>query len=186
MYQNQPSAPKRSHTARNVALIIAGAVLVLLISGGVLGSLTGPSSPSHVTKPATATTFSPQPAPSTPAVSPHVTRIHFIVTGNAPGGVDITYGSDADNRSPKGGLGFDGSGTAIPWRGSMRFRGDAQYYQFDAQLQGGGDITCKIVVTGPGIQPLTVSSGHASGQYNICSAQAAPSDPQGRSWDNEG
>ena len=57
----------------------------------------------------------------------------------------------------------------------MAFRSSASYYSIDAQLEGGGDITCKIVVTaGPGYKPLTVSSGHASGQDNICSAQAAP------------
>jgi hypothetical protein len=61
----------------------------------------------------------------------------------------------------------------------------ADYYAIDAQLQGSGSITCKIVVTGPGDNPLTVSHGAASGGYNICDAQAAPTDSTGLSWTNE-
>ncbi|HEX3515361.1 MAG TPA: hypothetical protein VHT26_15315 [Trebonia sp.] len=61
----------------------------------------------------------------------------------------------------------------------------ADYYAIDSQLQGSGSITCKIVVTGPGDNPLTVSHGAASGGYNICDAQAAPTDSTGLSWTNE-
>jgi hypothetical protein len=68
---------------------------------------------------------------------------------------------------------------------SVPFDGTADYYAIDAQLQGGGSITCKIVVTGPGDAPLTVSHGAASGDYNICSAQAAPEDSTGLTWTNE-
>ena len=67
---------------------------------------------------------------------------------------------------------------------TMTFDASASYYAMNAQLQGDGDITCKIVATGPGDQPLTVSSGAASGGYNICSAQAAPENG-GLNWQNE-
>jgi hypothetical protein len=33
-------------------------------------------------------------------------------------------------------------------------------------FRGSGDITRKIVATGPGDQPLTVAPGHASGRYS--------------------
>jgi hypothetical protein len=64
----------------------------------------------------------------------------FIVTGSAPNG------ADSDNRSPQGGLGPLGSGTALPWEGSMTYHSSALYYDVTAQLQGGGDITCKVRV----------------------------------------
>lgn len=67
---------------------------------------------------------------------------------------------------------------------TMTFDPGADFYALNAQLQGDGSITCKIVATGPGDQPLTVSSGAASGGYNICSAQAAPEN-NGLQWENE-
>jgi len=108
-------------------------------------------------------------------------RAHRVcVTGSAPSGADITYGSDSDNRSPQGGLGALGSGTALPWQGSMRYRSDALYYDVTAQLDGGGDITCKVRIRvtqyysdGTHISKAkTVASGKASGGFNICDAQA--------------
>ena len=67
---------------------------------------------------------------------------------------------------------------------SVPFRADDSFYALNAQLQGAGSITCKIVVTGPGDDPLTVSHGAASGGYNICSAQAT-SDDGGFTWQDE-
>jgi hypothetical protein len=136
-------------------------------------------------RPAVQATAAPvQTAPATPTqASP--ARVRFIVTGTAPDGADITYGSDADSRTPPGDLGILGTGTAIPWHGSVPFDGSATFYSLSAQLQGSGDIHCKIVVTRPGYVPLTVSHGHASGGYNICRAQAAPSGPSGLNWRNE-
>jgi hypothetical protein len=119
---------------------------------------------------------SPTPAP--------VTKVTFVVTGW--GNPSITYGSDSDNRDGGGTLGQLGDGNGLPWTRTMTFSGDAMYYSLSAQLEGAGDISCKIVVSGPGDAPLTVSHGHASGGYNICSAQAAPSDSTGTSWQNEG
>jgi hypothetical protein len=60
--------------------------------------------------------------------------------------VRTTYGSDSDNISPPGGLGFDGSGTAAPFTASIKFHSSALYYVINAQLQGGGDITCSVSV----------------------------------------
>jgi hypothetical protein len=123
------------------------------------------------------------PAPPAPTVNP-ATKVTFIVTGW--GNPSVTYGTDSDNRDGGGTLGQMGDGNGLPWKRTMTFSGDAQYYSIDAQLEGGGDISCKIVVTGPGDDPLIVSHGHASGGYNICSAQAAPSDSTGTSWQDEG
>jgi hypothetical protein len=114
-------------------------------------------------------------ASNTPAPA---TKVEFIVSGTAPDGIDITYGPSGSNLSGPSTL--DGTATM-----SVPFDGSADYYALNAQLQGGGSVTCKIVVTGPGDNPLTVSSGAASGGYNICSAQAAPEDSSGLTWTNE-
>jgi hypothetical protein len=113
-------------------------------------------------------------ASPTPAAA---TRVEFVVTGSAPDGIDITYGPSGSNFGGPSVL----NGTA---RMSVPFRADDNFYALSAQLQGAGSIRCKIVVTGPGDDPLTVSHGAASGGYNICSAQAT-SDDGGFTWQDE-
>lgn len=182
-----PQQPRRKrHTARNVILICAGALAVIIVAAVALsgGKTPAPAGSTAVSTTTPAATPAAQPAAtSAPPHSP--TRVRFVVTGTAPGGADITYGSDSDNRNAPGALGPLGSGAAVPWRGSVPFDGSAQYYALNAQLESGGDITCKIIVTGPGDAPLTVATGHASGDAAICSAQAAPTDPSGLSWQKE-
>lgn len=63
---------------------------------------------------------------------------------------------------------------------SVPFDSSAKFYALNAELQGDGDVTCKIVAIRPGDAPLTVSHGAASGGYNICSAQATS--PDGVNW----
>lgn len=100
------------------------------------------------------------------------------MSGTAPDGVDITYGPSGSN--------FSGHSTLHKSATmSVSFDGAASYYALNAQLQGAGSITFKIVVIGPGIDPTTVSSGAASGGFNTCSAQAAPTDSSGTIWQNE-
>ena len=78
----------------------------------------------------------------------------FTVTGSAPGGVDITYGSDGTNLQGR-----------LPLDTTLAINKNALYYQVTAQLQGGGNISCSVTI---GDQTRT---GHATGGYNICSAQ---------------
>lgn len=197
----QPS--RRRGGCRRAALITAGAVVVLIViavAAGGGGKSTPASVPSTSGPPATAPApqvtadvngatcapgdmtdgFCPGDSPS--PVPP--TTVTFVVTG--AGDPSITYGSDSDNRDGGGHLGTLGDGNALPWKRSLSFNGDSLYYSVSAQLEGSGDISCKIIVSGPGDNPTTVASGHASGGYNICSAQAAPSDSSGTSWQQEG
>ena len=200
-----PAAPrKRHHYIRWTLAGIGALVLLFVVIGVASGSKTPtvrPSSPATATASPAAKTFTDpsgmacvtldtagycpgdDPAPATPTVNP-ATKVTFVVTGW--GNPSITYGSDSDNRDGGGTRGQLGDGNTLPWTRSMTFSGDALFYSIDAQLEGAGDISCKIVVSGPGDDPLTVSHGHASGGYNICSAQAAPSDSTGTSWQNEG
>lgn len=202
-----PAAPrKRRHYIRWTLAGLGALVLIFTvigIAGGSKAPAVQPSSRAATTASpvALATTFTDpsgmacvaaddagycpgdDPAPAAPTVNP-ATKVTFVVTGW--GNPSITYGSDSDNRDGGGTRGELGDGNTLPWTRSVTFSGDALYYSIDAQLEGSGDISCKIVVSGPGDDPLTVSRGHASGGYNICSAQAAPDDSTGTSWQNEG
>jgi hypothetical protein len=79
----------------------------------------------------------------------------FKVWGSAPSGVDITYGSDGENIGSH----------SVTMSKTLTVKDDALYYQITAQLQGGGDIHCSVTIDGK------TKTGHASGGYNICSAQ---------------
>ncbi|GGO41185.1 hypothetical protein [Streptomyces lasiicapitis] len=82
-------------------------------------------------------------------------KVVFKVWGSAPAGTDVTYGSDSDSRE----------GSGLPMTKTLTLDTDALYYHVSAQLLGGGDINCSVTVDG------TTKKGHASGGYNICSAQ---------------
>jgi hypothetical protein len=85
----------------------------------------------------------------------------FKVWGTAPAGalgsLDITYGSDSDNRK--------GNFENGRFEATLPVTKGAMYEQVTAQLQGSGDIHCSITVGGK------TRTGHASGGYNVCSAQ---------------
>ena len=83
------------------------------------------------------------------------TEVSFSVTGSAPNGVDITYGSDSSNYQ----------GSSPPFDATLTIDDNALYYVVTAQLSGGGDVTCEVRIGD------VVRTGHAVGSYNICSAQ---------------
>lgn len=82
-------------------------------------------------------------------------KVVFKVWGSAPSGVDVTYGSDSDSRQ----------GSGMPMEKTLKLDSEALYYHVSAQLTGGGDINCSVTVNGQ------TKKGHASGGYNICTAQ---------------
>ncbi|MGW0424748.1 hypothetical protein [Streptomyces sp. NPDC003015] len=85
----------------------------------------------------------------------------FKVWGTAPAGalgpLDITYGSDSDNR--------DGTFENGEFKATLPLDDDTLYYNVTAQLQGSGDIHCSVTVGGK------TKKAHAAGDYNICMAQ---------------
>ncbi|MEU6279748.1 hypothetical protein [Streptomyces sp. NPDC047028] len=99
-------------------------------------------------------------ADSKPA-TPKKKVVTFKVWGTAPAGalgpLDITYGSDSDNRKGKFVNG--------KFEATLPLNKDAMYYSLTAQLQGSGDINCSVTINGK------TKRGHASGGYNICDAQ---------------
>lgn len=136
----------------------------------------------HTAAPAAAPTTAP--ADTSPPIQP-VDKVKFIVTGHAGAsygmGLSIDYGSDSDDHT----VNFTGPFSGR-WVRTVPFDPSAQFYSIDAQLSNGGSVKVKIVAVGPWPdQPLTVSHGHASGDAAIASAQAAPANADGTSWDNE-
>lgn len=88
----------------------------------------------------------------------------FKVWGTAPAGalgpLNITYGSDSDNR--------DGAFKNGKFEATLPLDDDAIYFNVTAQLQGSGDIHCSVTVGGK------TKKAHAAGDYNICMAQLSP------------
>ena len=85
----------------------------------------------------------------------------FKVWGTVPAGalgpLNITYGSDSDNR--------DGAFKNGEFEATLPLDDDALYFNVTAQLQGSGDIHCSVTVGGK------TKKAHAAGDYNICMAQ---------------
>lgn len=177
----------------------AGAIAVIAMAAGcgttVAGSSGGSTGTTETPQPAYTSTSVPVPGsdvtstpapsvsviPEAPTVVREVTKVIFKVTGYAPNGVSIMYGSDNDNRSPQGSLGPLGDGVAVPWQASMTYDSSAMYYDVTAQLQGGGDVTAQVIIrvtkyysddTHASTQQVA-AHGHASGEYNIADAQAS-------------
>ncbi|WP_375386910.1 hypothetical protein [uncultured Amnibacterium sp.] len=98
-------------------------------------------------------TVKPKPKEASKAETLHAV---FKVWGT--GDPDVTYSTDSDNIEGK-----------IGRRYVMKVSDDALYYAVTAQLQGSGDIRCSVTING------VTKKGHASGGYNICSAQLSSS-----------
>jgi hypothetical protein len=78
-------------------------------------------------------------------------KVTYVVTGS---GANVTYGP----------AGSDYTGTA-PMSVS-RPLGQPQFYSINAQLTGGGKVTCKLQVDG-----VTIATGSASGISNVATCQ---------------
>jgi len=90
--------------------------------------------------------------------------ITYVVRGDS---ADVTYGPS----------GSDYTGT-VPMTVTRRL-GSPSYYAINAQLNGSGTVSCKLKVDG-----VTISSGSATGSYNIASCQIGQNLNTG-SWENE-
>lgn len=159
-----------AHPAAIVGYVVAAIVLI-----SVAGNTGDSGEPSAVTTPTDTTSGTASypsddgqwPTPSdgatdeptdepTPTHKPAAHKVIFRVWGSAPSGVDVIYGSDSDNRQGPSRPGFTRK---------LKVHNDALYYAVTAQLMGGGNIHCSVTIDGH------TKKGHASGGYNICSAQ---------------
>jgi Protein of unknown function (DUF732) len=91
--------------------------------------------------------------------------VTYVVTGTS--GAQVTYGPSGSNLS----------GT-VPMSVTQPL-GNPSYYAINAQLQGYGDISCKLEVDG-----VTISSATASGGYNIADCEIGQ-DPTTGGWEND-
>lgn len=157
IHQGAPSGGSRSWPRRHPVLTALGGIGALLAFA-------------VATSPANSDTGGTPPAASTPAarqqthpsVQAHQT-VTYVVTGSA---ADVTYGpagSDLDGGAP------------------MRMTkplGNPSYYDISAQLQGGGTVSCAILVDGK-----AVSTATASGGYNIADCEISQ-DPLSGQWED--
>ena len=91
--------------------------------------------------------------------------VTYVVTGTP--GASVTYGPSGTN--------LTGS---VPMSVSAPL-GTPSYYAINAQLQGAGEVQCQIKVDG-----VTLSSGSASGGYNIADCEIGQN-PVTNSWEND-
>ena len=153
--------PKKKHTARNVLLGIASAIaaIVLLsaVASGANRTSSAPGTSSYTTAPVQTPTSAPASA-TTQTTAP--AQVTYACTGNAPGGIDITYGPEGSNYSA----------TQLPFSKTVPLDASAGYYATEAQLSGSGQVTCTTTVQmNDGSQ--TVNTASASGDYNIANAE---------------
>jgi hypothetical protein len=97
--------------------------------------------------------------------------VTMTVTGSAPDGVMITYGSNIDGLQ----------NTRLPFTATLLLdsSGAVSSYDLVAQLQGSGNISCSIAVNG-----TVLKSGTASGGRSTCSAEIVQN-PQTQKWQAE-
>jgi hypothetical protein len=101
-----------------------------------------------------------------PAAAPAATTVTYVVTGSS---ADVTYGP----------AGSDATGT-VPMRKTARIPATAPlYYAISAQLQGGGTVSCEILVNG-----TVIAKSTANGGYNIAQCEIGQ-DPLSGQWTND-
>jgi len=160
---SQASQRKQSWPARHKALtslfIFVGLIIIIVAanSGGSPSSSGGGTA--NGTQPGS-------PAPAATAVpktnqAAATQTITYEVTGSS---ADVTYGP----------AGSTLSGT-VPMKITAKL-GDPIYYSLQAQLQGAGSVTVKILING-----IVISQGTASGGYNIATAEISQ-DPFSGQW----
>lgn len=141
--------PKKSRAGLFAGLGCGGlgalVILIVVITAG--GSSSSPSAPAAGTQ----QTQSAAPAATKAAAAQTVT---YEVAGST---ADVTYGP--------AGTSLSGS---VPLHVTKPL-GTPLYYSISAQLQGGGDVSCKILVDGK-----VISSSEASGGYNIAQCEISP------------
>jgi hypothetical protein len=169
----------------NIKILIPAAAASLALATGLGVGACGSTATHHAAAPATHSTTAPAApnaattTPTPPNIPPASTgpppgavHVRFVVTGT--GEANITYGTDTSDLSGGGHLGTLGDANAVPWKASLKFDPTAQYYDLQAQLEGNGDIHCKIVITKPGYQNLIVAQGRGHrGQQHLRRADRA-------------
>jgi len=152
----QPPRRPRKRRGGNVIGVLAGlaVAIVIIVALASHGSSTPPAASPGTSAPASAATTAAQPAAST---------VTYVVTGSS---ADVTYGPE----------GSDSTGT-VPMRKTAAIPSSPPgYYAITAQLQGGGSVSCEILVGS-----TVVSHATASGGYGIADCEITQ-DPLSGQW----
>jgi hypothetical protein len=167
--QYAPQPPQRTRQSRKgLAFLGCGGLGALVV---LIAILAAPSSPSSSSPPAAAQQQQSAAAPAQPAAkaaakAPAAQTVTYAVTGSA---ADVTYGP----------AGSSLSGT-VPMRVTKDIPSSAPiYYSITAQLQGGGSVSCQILVNG-----TVISSSTATGGYNIAQCEIGQ-DPLSGQWQDD-
>lgn len=147
-YAPQPPPRKKSRVGLFAGLGCGGlAALVIVVVAVAAGSSSSSPSPS----PAAGAQQTQAAAPAATKSAAAAETVTYEVTGSY---ADVTYGP----------AGSDFSGS-VPLHVTKPI-GTPSYYSITAQLQGGGTVSCKILVGGK-----VISQATASGGYNIASCE---------------
>ena len=164
-YGYTPPLPPRRRWMRRHPVLTALGVLVLLFFGIGAGASLGSSKSQNGTGASSfGSTQTAVAAPATSAAAAVKQTVTFVVTGSP---ADITYGP----------AGTSVSGT-VPLHVTKPLANPI-YYSIEAQLQGGGEVTCKIKVDGK-----IISQSVASGGYNIAMCEIGQ-DPLSGKWTDD-
>jgi hypothetical protein len=160
----QPQPPKKKP---NKALIGCGgcagvvALFVIIAAAVAAGSKSGTTNASSAPRSSTASSSSGS-AKAPAAAAPRPDTVTYIVTGSSD--ADVQYGPSGS--SSQGHVPLD----------KTEPLGNPQFYSITAQLQGSGDVVCKLEVNGK-----VISQSTATGGYNIASCEISK-DPFGDGW----
>jgi hypothetical protein len=162
-FQPQPpgprAAPPKGNAAKGCAILGCGGVAAVFILVAILvnSSSSDSSSPPAASQPAA-------PAQTQAAAAPDT--VTYVVTGSD---ADVTYGPSGSNQAG-----------SVPLNQTADIPSDPPlYYAVQAQLQGGGTVSCQIEVDG-----TVISSSTASGGYNIAQCEIGQ-DPLTGNWEDD-
>ena len=162
-----PQQPPRK-SRKGFAFLGCGGLGALVILIAVIAGSKSSSSSAPAAAPAAgaqqAQGAAPPPQSAAPAKQAAAQTVTYVVTESD---ADVTYGP----------AGTDLSGT-IPKRVTKPL-GTPLYYAIQAQLQGGGSVSCQILVDG-----TVISSSTATGGYNIAQCEIGQ-DPLSGKWEDD-
>lgn len=160
-YQPPRQPPRRRQwSAGKIIAVIAACVVATVVITSVAVSIgKTPAASSSAPPAATGATSASSPATQAAAAA----TVTYVVTGS---GADVTYGPE----------GSENSGS-VPMRKTVAIPASPPgYYAVSAQLQGGGSVTCEILVSGK-----VISKSAANGSYNIADCEIVQ-DPITGAW----
>lgn len=151
----RPPAKRKRGGGRVVFGVFCGIAAVIFIA--IIAASHG-SAP----QPSPAATGASAPAVTASQAPPAAQTVTYVATGSS---ADVAYGP----------AGSDATGS-VPMRKTTAIGTPATYYAISAQLNGGGSVSCKILVNG-----TVVSQATASGGYNIAQCEIVQ-DPLTGQW----